>query len=344
MRRLAYLVLISLSVAAQAHYDGAYYHGSVAVANNSHWMSLVDGTKKVSELSIPGTHDTMSFYGGDITQTQSMSLQNQLDSGVRALDIRVKYDSGSMGIYHGIVFQHAYLGQDVFQVITEFLTQNPGETIIMHVQQEEFDNPVGVEFGQALDSLVAQYSVPIWTHNTPNPMLFQLRGKVVMLYSNFTPQSTSAVPTSWFSTSGQGWVMNTNWELHDKWQIVKGHLETADSGSPDTKYWHSLTFSTGSFPYFVASGHSSNGTSAPRLATGLTTPGWNDSYPDFPRVACFIGICTIAFEGLNTLAADYIDSTAITGDRLGVVWMDFPGERLINIIIDLNGKGAVPGC
>lgn len=59
-----------------------------------------------------------------------------------------------------------------------------------------------------------------------------------------------------------------------------------------------LTFwtgSVGSFPYFVASGKSSPQNGAPRLATGLTTPGFKKYYPDFPRVACFIGICTIAF-------------------------------------------------
>lgn len=65
---------------------------------------------------------------------------------------------------------------------------------------------------------------------------------------------------------------------------------TNTATSSRISFW---TGSVGSFPYFVASGKSSpNGN---RLATGLTTPGFSNRYTDFPRVACFIGICTIAF-------------------------------------------------
>ncbi|WGS41944.1 hypothetical protein LFL97_19875 [Burkholderia sp. JSH-S8] len=101
--------------------------------------------------------------------------------------------------------------------------------------------------------------------------------------------------------------MSTNWDLHDgKWAAVKAHLNLANSGNRGIGYINYLSASGGSFPYFVASGHSSPNTDAPNLATGLTTPGWNSRYPDFPRVHCFIGICTIAFEGTNILTYEYI--------------------------------------
>lgn len=90
----------------------------------------------------------------------------------------------------------------------------------------------------------------------------------------------------------------------------------------------------GSFPYFVASGKSSPSNGAPLLATGLTTPGFSSSYPDFPRVACFIGICTIAFQGINILAYNYIVSQSYS--FLGIVFTDFVGESIISKTISLN--------
>ncbi|MGI2028859.1 phosphatidylinositol-specific phospholipase C domain-containing protein [Endozoicomonas acroporae] len=331
--KIILLLAVLISVTGHAHYDEAYYHGSSAVADNSGWMAAVDGSKLLSQLSVVGTHNSMSLYGGDIAQTQSMSLIDQLNSGVRALDIRVKYDDGNMAIYHGIFFQYAYLGNNVFSVVSNFLAQNPTETIIMHIQQEEYEDAVGVQFGRKIDVLASQHNLPVWNGHT-NPRLKNVRGKVIITYKNFPPIKIDAMPRSYFSDSEQGWKMSHNWELHDKWQVIKRFFKTADNGSYGTKYRHSLAFSIGVFPYFAASGHVSHGKGASRLATDYTTPGWSGTYPDFPRVSCFIGICTIAFEGLNTLAADYIGAGNIK--RLGVLWADFPGKRLINNVNALN--------
>lgn len=72
------------------------------------WMSALPDTTNLAALSIPGTHDTMS-YNGDITwtltkplaQTQTMSLYQQLEAGIRYIDIRAK---DNLNIYHGPIF------------------------------------------------------------------------------------------------------------------------------------------------------------------------------------------------------------------------------------------------
>ncbi|MCB2615736.1 phosphatidylinositol-specific phospholipase C, partial [Listeria monocytogenes] len=61
------------------------------------WMSALPDTTNLAALSIPGTHDTMSYHG-DITwtltkplaQPQTMSLYQQLEAGIRYIDIRAK--------------------------------------------------------------------------------------------------------------------------------------------------------------------------------------------------------------------------------------------------------------
>ena len=48
-------------------------------------MAAIPDDRKLSELSIPGTHDTMAKYGGDVPECQSMTLSQQLASGIRWL-------------------------------------------------------------------------------------------------------------------------------------------------------------------------------------------------------------------------------------------------------------------
>ena len=80
----------------------------------------------------------------------------------------------------------------------------------------------------------------------------------------------------------------------------------------------------GSYPYFVASGKSSNGNSANRLLTGRATPFFKNSYPDFPRVSCLGVFCSIAFEGINILGFKYINSNNYA--YTGIVYVDFYGD------------------
>jgi 1-phosphatidylinositol phosphodiesterase len=190
------------------------------------------------------------------------------------------------------------------------------------------------------------YGDYVWRPNgATNPRLSQVRGRIVfMLQSDhFSTSQLSSWGISYADDSimsiQDDYNLGTNWDLYGKWQSVKTQLHAAAQGVRGLIYINFLSGSGGSFPYFVASGHSSPGTSAPRLATGLTTPGWSSSYPDFPRVDCFIGICTIAFEGTNTLTKDYLEAGRVRFS--GIVMADFPGEGLINAIIERNPESTL---
>lgn len=135
-------------------------------------------------------------------------------------------------------------------------------------------------------------------------------------------------------------VFNTNWDQESKWLDVKSfHASANSAGSSFIIFW---TGNTGSFPYFVASGKSSSGNGDPRLSTGLTTPGFRRFYPDFPRVACFIGICTIAFQGINILAYNRIVNQGYT--FFGIVFADFYGDDLLKKFISSNNGGKYAKC
>jgi len=324
--------LLGLSQMTMAHNNGAYNHDYSAVANNPEWMSRVDGSKRVSELSLPGTHDSMSIKSGDIWQNQTMTLMQQLDSGVRVFDMRTRHINDGFRMHHGIIAQDTYF-DDVLSDINNFLEANPSETVLFRLRSEHSSENNTRSYEETLKEYLAS-TTRRYTGSSDNPSLDEVRGQFVIL-QEFSG-ADYGIPYGNLDKQDD-YSFSTNWDLHDKWTSVKNHLNKSKNGSRDTLYMNYLSGAGGSMPYFVSSGHSSPGTSAPRLATGLTTPGWNSSYPDFPRTTCFIGICTISFEGTNVLTADYIAN----GGFAGMVMADFPGKRLIDNIINLNDLASL---
>jgi 1-phosphatidylinositol phosphodiesterase len=317
---------------SRAH--GGYSHDSEAKTFNPGWMENIPGEVKISELSMPGTHDSMSFYGGDAVQCQTMSLENQLESGIRVLDIRCRHIEDIFAIHHGIVFQKTYFG-DVLNTAVDFLERNPTESILIRVKEEYEPKGNTRTFEETFrDGYWNTYKKFCWQPSSDNPTLEEIRGKIVIL-QDFSSAQKFGVNYATFSIQDE-YHLTTNWDLYQKWEDVKSHLKITNQGEKSTKYINYLSGSGGSFPYFVASGHSSPGTSAPRLATGRTTPGWKDSWPDFPRVNCFIGICTIAFEGTNILTTKWLEHNF--KNCTGIIMSDFPGPDLIDAVIKRNDR------
>eukprot|EP00980_Cylindrotheca_fusiformis_P011104 scaffold2553_cov138-Cylindrotheca_fusiformis.AAC.12 len=101
------------------------------------WMSLLDDDVPLSSISIPGSHDAGSRYGGMYVATQSWTLIDQLRSGIRYLDIRCRREAGRcrLSIYHGFVYQRIDM-DDVLQTVQCFLQQHPTEIVLMRVKEE----------------------------------------------------------------------------------------------------------------------------------------------------------------------------------------------------------------
>jgi hypothetical protein len=147
--------------------------------------------------------------------------------------------------------------------------------------------------------------------------------------------------------------LNTTYDLNTKWSLAESFFNYVNASARNSYngvfYYNHLSavasLPSNGYPYFYASGQSSPGNGDPLLLTGLTTPGFNSYYPDFPRIGCFIGICSIAFEGMNQLAAEYLNSIPFAdGNRfvksasstVGIVLADFPGKDLIAAIANVN--------
>ena len=321
----------------------AYSHDSEPKTFNPDWMKKIPDDVRLEQLSMLGTHDTMALFG--LTEhaiCQRMTLKDQLESGIRALDIRCKLKDNDFKIYHGSHDQKANFG-DVLKVINRFLDENPSETIILRLKQEEDpkDRKSGFD-AFFVEKYWSDKSHPFLQEadgsdklKDTNPKLGAMRKRIVLL-DNFSSASIT------YGISFKSFIIQDEWEmgvitnLYKKWKTVAQHLHIANVKKAGRHINFLSASPTWSFPYFVASGKSNPRTGAPRLATGRTTPIWKSSWLDFPRLACIGPVCSICYEGTNVLAAQRIG--ARIDHFVGIVYADFPGPALIDNVIALNDK------
>lgn len=159
----------------------------------SDWMGRVDGSAPLNRIAIPGAHDAGTagvFYAGE---TQTYTVGEQLASGARYFDIRVrKREDGSLHIYHDIINGGPF--DEVMDEITDFITAHPTEVLLLDFQH--FD---GGSQQDVLDILRARlYDAGLAVENTRGEELMDheylralslddVRGKCVVLWGDRSP-------------------------------------------------------------------------------------------------------------------------------------------------------------
>ena len=108
-----------------------------ARADGNNWMAAVDGSRSLTELSIPGAHDAGARFEPlkGTTKCQNLTISELLNVGVRFLDIRCCNTGKEFSIYHGPVFQRLTFAQ-ALTAVSDFLKTNPTETVIMSIKEE----------------------------------------------------------------------------------------------------------------------------------------------------------------------------------------------------------------
>jgi 1-phosphatidylinositol phosphodiesterase len=103
---------------------------------HSSWMRDIPDDARVLSLSIPGTHNSCSIGGVfGFTKTQDRDLSDQLNAGIRFLDIRLSHYQDNLYVHHDVV----HMGKcyaDVLAVCSSFLERHPSETILMSIKDE----------------------------------------------------------------------------------------------------------------------------------------------------------------------------------------------------------------
>ena len=105
------------------------------------WMRSLDDNLFLSRLSIPGAHDaatsgcTSSGMTGS-AHTQTYTIAQQLEHGVRLFDLRPVWDGSNMMIYHGIVSTGVKFN-DAMTTLCNFLNSHPKEFLFVIMRHED---------------------------------------------------------------------------------------------------------------------------------------------------------------------------------------------------------------
>ncbi|MGR3933877.1 phosphatidylinositol-specific phospholipase C [Streptomyces sp. BRA346] len=144
------------------------------------WLSGIADATPVQRLTLPGTHDSGARYGGPWTECQNTTIADQLNSGIRFLDIRCRAFDNAFPIHHGAFYQHLNF-DDVLGACRAFLTAHPSETVLMRVKQE-YSEESAAEFRRIFDLyLDGKGWRSLFRLDTTLPTLGQARGRVVLL-------------------------------------------------------------------------------------------------------------------------------------------------------------------
>ena len=229
------------------------------------WMSYMSDNSRLSELTIPGTHNTCAYQS--LAKCQSIPLRNQLNAGVRFLDIRCRHIEDRFDIYHGSFDLNQRFDIDVLHVCVEFLRSNPSETIVMLAKTEHLSKDNTMPFDELFYRYV-EVQKAHWFLDEHIPTLGECRGKIVLL-RRF---STSKKP---FGIDMSGWQhkqafhlknhSNFKFQIQDvyklnankKWQYVKEMLGLVNSKAndmPNTWYVNYCSAQNWPFqpPYLIA--------------------------------------------------------------------------------------------
>ncbi|WP_017556211.1 phosphatidylinositol-specific phospholipase C [Nocardiopsis baichengensis] len=286
-----------------------------AEASTADWMAGLPDGASLASLSVPGTHDTGAWTGTVWSRTQDMELSRQLESGVRALDVRTRHYRDAFPIHHGAEYLHLNF-TDVVTDTAAFLSEHPTETVLMRLKKEHTEEENTRTYEETLDHYIESdpETAPLLADHLWRPSggervpdLGEVRGKIVIL-QDFDAGKGYGIRWGGASTDIQDdYRVPTLFDIPDKWEKARSHFERTADGAPETLYINHL------------SGSGAPWANPREVATG--GPG---------------------FRGVNDHARPYLSRSAAEGTlpRTGVVMADFPDQELIGAVIGHNRTAA----
>ncbi|QIX02208.1 hypothetical protein AMS68_007725 [Peltaster fructicola] len=148
------------------------------------WMRDFKDETSIAALSIPGTHNSPTYHWAlPSVRCQAVSPLQQLENGVRFLDVRVQpHRPGNEDLYlvHG-AFPIALTGSKNFRQLVDdvntFLASHPSETVIISMKREGISR---TNDGQLADIIETHYAQQ-WYTEPRIPSIGEVRGKIVLM-------------------------------------------------------------------------------------------------------------------------------------------------------------------
>lgn len=299
--------------------------------SGAEWMANIDGSKKITEINIPGTHDsgTKKVSMATYSQCQDKSITEQLELGIRFLDIRMEAeDSGKLYLVHGTTDCESNSGGKLYleEVLTDcysFLDAHPTETIVMSMKKDD---------GKQADSVIQQ-NIHAYIDKNPNywylqngkPVLNDARGKIVLARryhdENSYGDKKGGLNFLW-SDQGGSTVKETPWErvavtgLTGLWIQDRYEYSTSDK-------WNAIKQGLDSPP-------DENSRSSVYFLNFMSVAGKSGLLPNSPA------------KTAKEINAKFLEYEMTQGKAYGWIIMDFATEELAKKVIASNHYIEIP--
>lgn len=187
------------------------------------WMKELHNDWPLTVLSIPGTHNSPTCYTAlPSVRCQSVGVPEQLNNGVRFMDIRVSADpdSDDLALVHS-AFPISLTGtkyfRDMMEDVYSFLEKNKSETVILSLKREGTGKGSDADMCKALKNSYVNKNKDRWWVNSEIPTLGQARGKVVLMRRFATDDKKG------YGIDAQHWPDNC-----EDGKVGKGHIRVQD--------------------------------------------------------------------------------------------------------------------
>lgn len=291
--------------------------------NNMRWMSRIRDNLKITQINMPGTHDSACCYVdfSIISKTQNLTVSDQLNVGVRYFDFRFKFDGTRFIANHSIVYCRKKFGfwnevltaDDVVRDCIEFLRKNPSETILF--QLKEAQSNAGTVFYTEFYKRYIESDRDLWFLENRIPALSEVRGKIILLRAVSVDADSFSDENSGINFTAYPYVDTYN---IDDWK--KGEIKT-------------LSGDTYSFLYvqdsYKTEGMQKWGTVTRFLESDLSEDEFNICLTSCTRLR----VPKINAMQINKLIKNYDFSK---GKTYGVIAVDFAESEVCEKIIATN--------
>jgi 1-phosphatidylinositol phosphodiesterase len=152
-------------------------------AYSKNWLKNVDDNAKITEVSLPGTHDSGATHSiADVAgKCQDLSIKTQLEIGVRFFDLRLQLVNDEFKIVHSFVDQNLKFST-VLKDLYSFIKENSSEYLIISIKEEASPVNSTLWFDEALIRDFEEYKDVFMINENKLPeTVKEARGKIYLL-------------------------------------------------------------------------------------------------------------------------------------------------------------------
>uniref|UniRef100_A0A667ZEM7 Phosphatidylinositol-specific phospholipase C X domain-containing protein n=1 Tax=Myripristis murdjan TaxID=586833 RepID=A0A667ZEM7_9TELE len=152
---------------------------------NLNWMESIPDDTPLSAISIPGTHESLTLYGGPLIRCQAWTLDKQLKVGLRYFDVHagnwfVGQKSVDIVSDSRWMFRQYITFEEVLEIILDFLKVHDSETVLLRVKLHGLYQK---KIAKMIIKLITNIKKRVWTEFSV-PKLKKVRGKIVFIQSD----------------------------------------------------------------------------------------------------------------------------------------------------------------